>query len=87
MEFLFNDRLAIGILSGRDGSVAERRERAVSRRKYRLQLKELCRKQDEERRQREAIRAEHQAILDRIEAEKSDPQPKTVSRLPRICCL
>jgi hypothetical protein len=27
MEFRFNDRLAIGILSGRDGSVAERRER------------------------------------------------------------
>jgi hypothetical protein len=65
MEFRFNDKLAIGILSGRDGrAIAERREQAVSRRKYRLQLKELARGRDEERRRREAIWAEHQAIID-----------------------
>jgi hypothetical protein len=65
MEFRHNDKLAIGILSGRDGrAIAERREQAASRRKYRLQLKELARKQDEERRRAEAIWAEHQAILD-----------------------
>lgn len=74
MEFRHNDRLAVGILSGRDGrSIVERREQAVSRRKYRLQLKELARKQDEEKRRREAIWAEHQAILDRIEAERNIP--------------
>jgi hypothetical protein len=66
MEFRRNDRLALGILSGRDGhSMVERREQAASRRKYRLQVKALRDKQDEERRRREAIRAEHQAILDR----------------------
>ena len=65
MEFRRNDRLAVAILSGRDGrSIVERREQAVSRRKDRLQLKELAREQDEERRRAEAIRAEHQAILD-----------------------
>src|SRR5690348_14546814 len=67
MEFRHNDKLAIGILSGRGGrSVAEQRERASSRRKYRLQLAEQRRKDDEERRRREAVRAEHQAVLDRI---------------------
>ena len=64
MEFRYNDKLAIGILSGRNGSVAERREQAVSRRRYRLQLKELDRKREEERRRADAIWAEHQAIID-----------------------
>ena len=64
MEFRFNDKLALGILSGRDGSVADRRERMVSRRKYRLLLKARQQREDEERRQREAIWAEHQAIID-----------------------
>lgn len=65
MEFRANDRLAVSLLSGRGGrTVAERRERAVSRRKYRLQLNALRREQDEERRHAEAIWAEHQAILD-----------------------
>ena len=59
MEFRHNDKLAIAILSGRHGSVADRREQAVSRRKYRLQLKEHARTQDEERRRGEAIWAEH----------------------------
>jgi len=65
MEFRFNDKLAIGLLSGRDGrSMIDRREQAVSRRKHRLQARALRERQDEERRQREAIWAEHQAILD-----------------------
>ena len=65
MEFRHNDKLAIGILSGRDGrSIVERREQAVSRRKYKLQLKALKAQQDEERRRAEAIWAEHQAIID-----------------------
>ncbi|MGN6590658.1 MAG: hypothetical protein ACTHKE_10240 [Sphingomicrobium sp.] len=57
MEFRHNDKLAIGILSGRDGrSIVERREQAVSRRKYRLQLKALKAQQDEERRSGPSIR-------------------------------
>ena len=74
MEFRYNDRLAAGILSGRDGrSIVERREQAVSRRKYRLGLKELARRQDEERRRSEATWAEHQAILDSLEVA---PEPR-----------
>ena len=65
MEFRHNDKLAIGILSGRDGrSMVDRREQAVSRRKYRLELKELARRREGERAQSEAIWAEHQAIID-----------------------
>jgi len=64
MEFRHNDKLAIGILSGRGGSVAERREQAVSRRKYRLRLQERARREEAEQRRRDAIWAEHQAIID-----------------------
>ena len=65
MEFRYDHKLALGILSGRDGrAVAERREQAVSRRKYRLRLKEQALREEEERRRREAIWAEHQAIID-----------------------
>jgi AraC-like DNA-binding protein len=85
MEFRHNDKLALGILSGRNGrSVAERRERAVSRRKYRLQLKELDREREEERRRAEAIWAEHQAVLDRIEAERANPLPMSETAPPRV---
>jgi len=88
MEFRFNDRLAIGILSGRgDGSVSDRRERAVSRRKYRLLLEERRVKEDEERRKREAIRAQHQAILDRIEHERANPRPMCERFPPRVRSL
>jgi hypothetical protein len=85
MEFRHNDRLAIGILSGRNGSVADRREQAVSRRKYMLQKKERREREEEERRRAEAIWAEHQAILDRIEAEKSNV--RLSARQPRIVRL
>jgi hypothetical protein len=76
MEFRFDNKLALGLLSGRDGrAIAERREQAVSRRKYRLQLKELDREREEERARAEAIWAEHQAILDRIEEDRRKPRP------------
>ena len=79
-----SDRLAIALLSGRNHSVADNRERAASRRKYRLKLRaEKQRKADEQRR-REALWAEHQAILDRIEAEQDSPAPRAASSPPRI---
>jgi hypothetical protein len=81
MEFRHNDKLAIGILSGRNGSsVAEQREQTVSRRKYRLQLKALRLQRDEARRQREAIWAEHQAIIDNPPS-CADIAPPRVRRL------
>ncbi|MBW0007550.1 MAG: hypothetical protein JO335_07530, partial [Sphingomonas sp.] len=63
-------------------SVVERREQAVSRRKYRIQLRELRAKQDEEKRRAAVIWAEHQAILDRIEAERA--RPMSERNPPRI---
>ncbi len=74
MEFRFNDKLALGLLSGRDGrSMIDKREQATSRRRHRLQLKALNEKQDEEKRRSEAIQAEHQAILDRLSL---PPEPR-----------
>jgi hypothetical protein len=82
MEFRHNDRLALGMLSGRNGrSLAERRERAVSRRKYRLRLQALDREREEERLRADAIWAEHQAVLDRIEAESTQPRPASEPRI------
>lgn len=86
MEHRFNDRLAIALLSGRKACVATRRERASSRRKYRLKVIERDRRQAEERARAEEIWAEHQAILDRIEAERLNPTPKPAS-MPRITRL
>jgi hypothetical protein len=83
-EYRRCDRVAIALLSGRDHSVADRRERATSRRKHRRNLLALRARQAELRRQDEARRAEHQAILDRIEAEREDPIPRSVSAPPRI---
>ena len=80
MEFRHNDKLAVGILSGRDGrAIVERREQAVSRRRYRLHLKELDRQRAEERRRADAIWAEHQAII--------DSPPKPPSPRPRVRTL
>ncbi|HEY7005706.1 MAG TPA: hypothetical protein VH392_04405 [Sphingomicrobium sp.] len=85
MEFRHNDRLALGMLSGRNGrSLVEQRERAVSRRKYRLKLQALDREREEERLRAEAIWAEHQAVLDRIEAESEQPRPATEPRIRRL---
>ena len=88
MEFRFDNKLALGILSGRDGrAIAEQREQAVSRRKYRLRLKELDREHEDERRRAEAIRAEHQAMLDRIEDERMNPPPMSERAPPRVRSL
>lgn len=84
MEFRFNDRFALGLLSGRGGSVADRRERASSRRKYRLQRNALDREQQEERSRAEAVWAEHQAVLERIEAERINPTPMSETAPPRV---
>jgi len=66
-EHRINDRLAIALLSGRNGSVADNRERASSRRKYRRKLNAMRKAEAEERRRAEEVWAEHLAVLDRIE--------------------
>jgi len=50
-EHRVNDRLAIALLSGRESSVADRREQATSRRKYRLKLLAHDREQAEQQAQ------------------------------------
>ena len=87
MEKRPNDKLAIALLSGRNGTVIENRERAASRRKYRLQVLDRNRREAEARARAEAIWAEHQAILDRIEAEQNHPPPRSASSPPRVRSL
>lgn len=82
-----DNRLAIALLSGRESSVADRRERASSRRRYRLQLLARREAEAEQKRRAEQIWAEHQAILDRIEQERRNPAPKSVTAPPRIRSL
>jgi hypothetical protein len=82
-----NDRLAIGLLSGRSASVADNRERATSRRKHRAKLRARAELEAAEKAAAEAIAAAHQEVLDRIEAERLDPtlrKPRFAKRLPRI---
>lgn len=81
------DRLAIALLSGRDHSVADNRERASSRRKYRMKLKLRDAIEAEKKKLTEKLRAEHQAVLDRIEAERRDPSLRICHRPPRIRSL
>ena len=87
MEKRINDRLAIALLSGRDHSVAQRREQAVSRRKHKRELAVLRERQRLKKQLAEEVWAEHQAILDRIEAERENPTPRSVSCPPRIRSL
>ena len=83
MEHRINDRLAIALLSGRESSVAGRREQAASRRRYREQI--LARNERERLKKQlaEEVWAEHQAILDRIEEEKRIRPP----RVPRFAFI
>ena len=79
-EHRTNDRLAIGLLSGRRASIADQREQAASRRKYRQRKKELAEREAEEKRAAEAHAAEYQASLDRI-ADKLAQQAASVPRI------
>jgi hypothetical protein len=82
-----SDRLAIALLSGRNGSVADNRERAASRRKYRMKLAAEKKRKADEQRRREELWAQHQAILDAIQAELDNPAPRITRNPPRIRSL
>lgn len=86
-EFRHNDRLAIALLSGRSACIADSRERASSRRKYRMKLVADRKRKAEEKRRSEEIWAQHQAILDEIDAESRDSGPKITALPPRIRSL
>lgn len=71
------DRLAIALLSGRKASVADNREHAASRRRYRLFLADKRREEAEEA----ALRATHQAAYDAelermLELARRSPPPR-----------
>lgn len=81
-EFRHNDRLAIALLGGgQTGMAIEKRERAASRRAYRLYLDERRAEEAERKAKTESNRAAHQAITDRLEEEKK------AARLPRVRML
>ena len=75
------DRLAIALLSGHHRDVKYERDTAVARRHYRSELRAREEREAEEKRRAEAIWAEHQAILDRIEQERVE---RRASALPRV---
>jgi len=87
LEKRHDNRLAIALLSGRESAVADRRERASSRRRYRLKLAAEREAKAADQRRREAMGAEHQAIIDKIEQESRNPAPKIAARPPRIRSL
>jgi hypothetical protein len=75
------DRLAIALLSGRNASVSDNRERASSRRKYRMQLAAEKKRKADEQRRREELWAEHQAILEREEQDRMNRVCRTPPRI------
>jgi len=78
------DRLAIALLTGQRHDVKYHRDTAVSRRDYRARLREHDEQEAEKRRQAEAIWAEHQAILDRIEADRIARRPAAEPHVRRL---
>lgn len=83
-EHRINDRLAIALLSGRESSVADRRERAASRRRHRERMRARRAELAAAEAHAAAIAAEHQALLDRLAAEEANPRLRRVHVLPRI---
>ena len=79
-EHRLNDRLAIGLLSGRNASVAANREHAVSRRKHRQRIRERAEAAAEQQRADQAFVAEYQESLDRLEAKAKQGMPR-IARL------
>lgn len=71
VEHRQSDALAIALLSGREKMVDDYRHNFMTRRRrLKADFAELDRRREEERRKAEQVRAEHQAILDRLELEK-----------------
>ena len=78
------DRLAVALLSGVHRDVQYERQTAVSRRIYREKMAALDEQRAEERREAEAIWAEHQAVLDKIEEDRANRRPRLEPRIRRL---
>ena len=85
VEHRRSDRLAVALLTGRDHQVEDEfRRTMVSRRAQWAEIRAADAAKAEEKRRAEAIWAEHQAILDRIEREKQAPKPAPMPRIRRL---
>ena len=78
------ERLALALLSGHKRDVKYWRDTAVARRHYREQMRERDIREAEERERAEAIWAEHQAILDKIEADRIARVSPGIHRIRRL---
>jgi hypothetical protein len=74
-----NDRLAIALLGGRDRMIDDYRRTAVARRGYRLDLAAADAAKAATKRNADAIWAQHQAILDSLEAAAAASAPNSGS--------
>ena len=71
------DRLAIALLSGRDASVSDNRERAASRRRHRLFLANHRREEAEDKARQARREADYAAELERmVELGRRSPPPR-----------
>ena len=84
VEQRHNDRLSIALLAGRGRNIDDIRRSAVSRRTYYQELKAADEAAAPARREAEALRAEHQAILDAIDARGGRPYPPAEPRVRRL---
>jgi hypothetical protein len=84
VEHRRSDRLAVALLSGHHRDVKYYRDTAASRRIYRQQLAEYDAEQAEKKRKADAIWAEHQVILDKIELDRLLKRARSVPRITRL---
>jgi hypothetical protein len=78
------DRLALALLSGHHRDVDYQRQTAVARRHYKAAMNARDAELAEQRSRAEAVWAEHQAILDRIEAGQGGLPPLRTPRVRRL---
>jgi hypothetical protein len=79
------DRLALALLAGKHHRVEDEMRRDMQRRReHWAEIRAADAAKAEEKRRAEAIWAEHQVILDRIEAEKNAPRPAPTPRIRSV---
>ena len=78
------DKLALALLSGHHRDVDYQRQTAVARRHYKAAMNARDAELAEQRSRAEAVWAEHQAILDRIEAGQAGLPPPRAPRIRRL---
>ena len=75
------DRLALALIAGKEHRVDDNRRSAISRREYWAEMRAADEAKAARLRHAEAIWAEHQAIVDRLEAERRSGAAARIRRL------